>query len=924
MNLSTVVHQAVFGNKDGSHQILESSLPATTPALEELRFLVDRPAGHIDSSVPWSPYWGCQPVGEWWAIWRGEEDPSASRRNMVRARVALVPLVECGNLSDLTHVFAVIGHTAALVGAEFAGTVIERLAATERPVAIPHLSIAPGLLAALWPRLWAGARRDLSLRTVFAVESLNTARPPKIALFPSALLTRWRGSAVTSQPESCSSPAGRWFAGEASPQLQRLIEENAERLPGDLSVLLRLNRLVERLDVLHSGRGTLADALLVVRTQEAFPGGLCLPSEDARVVGAALLKLAHSAAGEIRTASLTRLEQVPDRDAVRSAVAKWVETRVADADDQDALWILQHHLSDSHSAWWREGVSAGLASAVGGATRTMAAAVWRWLKLQPQTLRWLESYLDTNGQSELWLASDAPDLPGGALLDEVQQICSAKDWPTLLATVLRGRRPLSDVVAVLRSVTATPELGLRALVAERSAQEIVVAAATTVWIPLIERAAEATRVQPQLFAGVDDKPAVFELLHRHLELGGRFPEELITTPCLSRLFDGLLQGDDTAATIAKLLPTRAGGVALVHKDASAVLARLNYDVRAGAAEAWWTSFTTDERAVAPPEAIRRLALDVVRKRTSGASIALVIRLLAVLPCIDESAFMDWMLHTRFSWEDGDHERLARVLETRLWKSAATSFRWSWKQELKIVAWFAKSLLSWSDRFWLPPSGAGSNAPVATPTTHNHASSCMHITFLAANPRRLERLALDEEARSIEEKIRQSRHRDLITFRTRWAVRPEDLQRVLLEDEPVVVHFSGHGGGAVGIVLHSHDQDAEKLVAEDALVDLFRVLKDGIRVVVLNACYSEVQAQAIVQEIDFVVGMSDSVDDDAARVFAAAFYQGLAFGRSVQTAFDLGINELRLEGLGDEEDIPKLLVRSGVDANSTKLVGAASS
>ena len=175
--------------------------------------------------------------------------------------------------------------------------------------------------------------------------------------------------------------------------------------------------------------------------------------------------------------------------------------------------------------------------------------------------------------------------------------------------------------------------------------------------------------------------------------------------------------------------------------------------------------------------------------------------------------------------------------------------------------------------------------------------------------------------SEEARIRDARHRDLVLFSTRWAVRPEDLQQILLEDEPVVVHFSGHGGGSVGIVLHSQDQEAENLVAEGALVDLFRVLKDGIRVVVLNACYSEVQAQAIVQEIDFVVGMSDSVVDDAARVFAAAFYRGLAFGRSVQTAFDLGINELRLFGRESGDDIPKLLVRSGMDASLTKLVGA---
>ncbi|AOK51251.1 hypothetical protein WT74_00025 [Burkholderia stagnalis] len=118
-----------------------------------------------------------------------------------------------------------------------------------------------------------------------------------------------------------------------------------------------------------------------------------------------------------------------------------------------------------------------------------------------------------------------------------------------------------------------------------------------------------------------------------------------------------------------------------------------------------------------------------------------------------------------------------------------------------------------------------------------------------------------------------------------------------------------------------NQSEESLVGADALADLFRVLKDGIRVVMLNACYSAVQAKAIVEQIDFVVGMSDSIRDDAARVFAAAFYRGLAFGRSVRSAFDLGINELKLAGLGPEDSIPQLLIREGADPEVALVVRA---
>jgi hypothetical protein len=192
-----------------------------------------------------------------------------------------------------------------------------------------------------------------------------------------------------------------------------------------------------------------------------------------------------------------------------------------------------------------------------------------------------------------------------------------------------------------------------------------------------------------------------------------------------------------------------------------------------------------------------------------------------------------------------------------------------------------------------------------------------ILFLASNPGSSGRLALDEEARAIETKLRASAHRDAIQFRTRWAVRPDDLLQALNEDRPTVVHFSGHGSGAGGIVLHD-DVAGDRLVAGDALKRLFTAIKDDIRVVVLSACYSMEQARQIVAVIDVVVGMADSVGDGAARAFAAAFYRALGFGRTVQNAFDQGLSAIALEGF-DDVKVPELLVRPGVDAAKLVIV-----
>ena len=109
----------------------------------------------------------------------------------------------------------------------------------------------------------------------------------------------------------------------------------------------------------------------------------------------------------------------------------------------------------------------------------------------------------------------------------------------------------------------------------------------------------------------------------------------------------------------------------------------------------------------------------------------------------------------------------------------------------------------------------------------------------------------------------------------------------------------------GAIILQDDRGRATPVPPQALTNVFALLKDNIRVVVLNACFSQPQAEAIAQHIDCVVGMSEEIGDTAARDFAAAFYGALAYGRSVKTAFELGRNQIDLAGLQDQ-DVPQLL------------------
>ena len=192
-----------------------------------------------------------------------------------------------------------------------------------------------------------------------------------------------------------------------------------------------------------------------------------------------------------------------------------------------------------------------------------------------------------------------------------------------------------------------------------------------------------------------------------------------------------------------------------------------------------------------------------------------------------------------------------------------------------------------------------------------------VLFLAANPASTTRLGLDEEIRSITEKIRAADYRDSLVLVSAWAVRPDDLLQSLNEQRPHIVHFSGHGN-ATGEIVLVDAFGGPRPISTNAMTALFGSLKDNIRVVILNACYSQRQAKALSQVVDVTIGMSSAIEDRGALAFSASFYRALGFGRSIRDAFDQGCTALLLEGILQDK-VPTLLVRSGVDPSSMILI-----
>ena len=175
------------------------------------------------------------------------------------------------------------------------------------------------------------------------------------------------------------------------------------------------------------------------------------------------------------------------------------------------------------------------------------------------------------------------------------------------------------------------------------------------------------------------------------------------------------------------------------------------------------------------------------------------------------------------------------------------------------------------------------------------STVKKILILSANPTDTDKLRLDEEVGKIQSGLERAKLREQFEIIDKWAVRPDDLRRALLDHKPQIVHFCGHGSGEGGLALED-DLGQVHLVSTRSLAGLFKLCQDTVECVLLNACYSEAQALAIHQHIDYVIGMSRSIGDKAAIKFAMGFYDALGAGRSIEDAYEFGCNAIDLESI----------------------------
>lgn len=196
-----------------------------------------------------------------------------------------------------------------------------------------------------------------------------------------------------------------------------------------------------------------------------------------------------------------------------------------------------------------------------------------------------------------------------------------------------------------------------------------------------------------------------------------------------------------------------------------------------------------------------------------------------------------------------------------------------------------------------------DSPIQDNAEEDVKSGKIKILMLTSNPAKTTKLNLDKEYTDINRKLQQKQ--ELYNIILEKAVSGTEFKEFTQRERPSILHFSGHGaeGDYAGIIVQNDDKNGEALIPVKGLRALFKLFKKrlNIKVVLLNACYTQEQAATISEYVDYVIGTNVDIGDVAASAFSSGFYFQLAKDEqmNVEDAFDSGRTEAVMKGADED-------------------------
>lgn len=160
--------------------------------------------------------------------------------------------------------------------------------------------------------------------------------------------------------------------------------------------------------------------------------------------------------------------------------------------------------------------------------------------------------------------------------------------------------------------------------------------------------------------------------------------------------------------------------------------------------------------------------------------------------------------------------------------------------------------------------------------------------------------LPDEARRVLDVLNSAEQAGLCAVEVRSNCTAADIFKVFQDprfrNRITIFHFGGHANG-YKLLLES--ADGEPAAADAGGFATFLAEQEGLQLVFLNGCSTQQQSQGLLDaNVSAVISTSQLIDDSVATDFACHFYQGLAGGATLRTAYNEAAGAVRTAKGGD--------------------------
>jgi len=166
---------------------------------------------------------------------------------------------------------------------------------------------------------------------------------------------------------------------------------------------------------------------------------------------------------------------------------------------------------------------------------------------------------------------------------------------------------------------------------------------------------------------------------------------------------------------------------------------------------------------------------------------------------------------------------------------------------------------------------------------------LRILFFGIDFYDYEYIEINKEYQKLNDIIKKSNYKDYIELIPGFAIERENVQQKISENQPDIIHFSGHGSKGIGPNFLGDKQNSESDY-ERELLEILENYKDVIKIIFFNTCYTQDIAEKASEFNAYTIGVKHLTNPEGAIMFATSFYEFLSYGDTLLNSYNYAIEK----------------------------------